>query len=72
MYYLDRKTFDETKQLEEDIQDKRKKFFSIMASGKSMSQLQKECEQSLFTDKMQKEIYTKVGKTTYCGGFCHR
>jgi len=43
-----------------------------MASGKSMAQLQKECMNSLFTEEMQVELYTKVEKTTYCGGFCHR
>lgn len=72
MYYFDKKTFLENRKLEEEIQDKRKTFFSIMPSGKSMKQLQAECESTLFSEKDMREIYTKVDRTTYCGGFCHR
>lgn len=72
MYYLDRDTFNENKELEQTIQDKKKKFFSIMPSGKSMEQLENECKQSLFNEIDMKELYKSIEKTTYCGGFCHR
>jgi len=72
MYYLDNKTFNENKLLEETIQDKKKKFFAIMPSGKSMQQLENECKQSLFSGIDMKELYKSIEKTKYCGGFCHR
>lgn len=72
MYYLDKETFNENKELEKTIQDKKKKFFSIMPSGKSMQQLENECKQSLFNEIDMKELYKSIEKTTYCGGFCHR
>lgn len=72
MYYLDRKTFNEVLELEKTIQDKKKKFFTIMPSGKSMQDLENECKQSIFDDIDMKLLYQKIEKTTYCGGFCHR
>lgn len=72
MYYLDRETFNENKELEEGIQDNKKKYFSIMPSGKSMQNLEKECKQSLFNEIDMKALYSNIEKTTYCGGFCHR
>ena len=72
MYYLDRDTFNDVKELEKEIQDRKKKFFSIMPSGKSMQQLENECKQSLFSDIDMKSLYKRIEKTTYCGGFCHR
>jgi 3'-phosphoadenosine 5'-phosphosulfate sulfotransferase (PAPS reductase)/FAD synthetase len=72
MYYLDRNTFDWIKDFEESTQDKKQKFFSIMPNGKSMLQLQKECEETLFTESDIKDLYNTVKRTTYCGGFCHR
>lgn len=71
MYYLDRETFNDVKDLEKRIQDKKKVFFSIMPK-KSMQQLENECKQSLFTDIDMVGLYKSVEKTTYCGGFCHR
>jgi len=72
MYYFDRETFMENKKMEESIQDKKKKFFSIMQSGKSLQQLENECKSELFTEQQTKETYSDVNRTTYCGGFCHR
>lgn len=72
MYYLDRETFNENMQLEKDIQDRKKKFFAIMPSGKSMEQLANECENTLFDSIDIKKMYSDIEKTTYCGGFCHR
>lgn len=70
MYYLDRETFNEVKQLEESIQDKRKKFFSVLTSVKPMKQIEKECNAEIPFN--YNEIYKEVGKKTYCGAMCHR
>jgi len=72
MYYLDHDTFLENKAFEQSIQDKKKRYFAIMPSGKSMQQLENECSHTLFSDIDMKKLYTSVEKTTYCGGFCHR
>lgn len=70
MYYLDRETFNEVRDLENKIQDKRPKHFSIMSNQKSMNQLERECKQEIPFDYT--EIYKEVEKKTYCGAFCHR
>lgn len=70
MYYLNREEFNEVKELELSIQDRRKKFFSIMPSGKSMQQLEKECREEIPFD--YSEIYKETNKKVYCGAFCHR
>jgi len=74
MYYFDNDTFNEVKDLEEQMQGKKKKYFSIMPSGKSFSDLEEECKNEInnWGEKQMKEIYNQVSKTTYCGGFCHR
>lgn len=72
MYYLDRSTFNENKEFELSIQDKKKSFFAILPSGKSMQQIEDECKMSLFSEEEMRRLYTNVNKTTYCGGFCHR
>jgi len=72
LYYFDRKTFDENKKLEKDIQDKRKRFFSIMPSGKSMQQLENELSFNLFPDDMIKECYQEMKNRKFCGGLCGR
>lgn len=70
MYYLDKETFNEVKEMEIIIQDKRKKFFSVLTSGKSMKQLEQECQAEIPFNYT--EIYKEVGKKTYCGAMCHR
>lgn len=70
MYYLDRETFNEVKGLEKSIQDKRKKFFSVLPSGKSMQQIENECRDEIPFN--YSEIYKEVGKKVYCGAMCHR
>jgi 3'-phosphoadenosine 5'-phosphosulfate sulfotransferase (PAPS reductase)/FAD synthetase len=72
MYYFDRETFNEVMEFEKSIQGTKKKFFSIMPSGKSMGQVMKECQSTLFSEEEMKQIYSHVKRTTYCGGFCHR
>lgn len=71
MYYMNRKEFDEVMKFEEEIQDKRGSFYSIMGSGKSLRQLAVECSASIpfEYDEMYKE-YKKKG--TSCGPFCRR
>ena len=71
MYHLNRKEFDEVMLFEEKIQDQRKKFYSIMGSGKSLRQLAAECERELFEDvETLYADYKKNGKA--CGAFCRR
>lgn len=71
MYFLNRKEFDEVQAFEEQIQDKRAKFYSIMGNGKSLRQLATECQQTLAFDFSELYAdYKKDGKT--CGAFCRR
>lgn len=71
MYYLSRKEFNEVMELEEKIQDKRGKFYSILSDGTSLRQLAAQCEQSFDFD--YNELYNDYKKKgTSCGAFCHR
>lgn len=74
MYHLNPEEFEEIIKLEETIQDKRKKFFSIMPSGKSMRQLKAECDQekALFFNVDWSDIYKSKKKQKTCGAFCNR
>lgn len=71
MYHLNRGEFEEVLKFEERIQDKRKKFYSIMGNGKSLRDLAKECNSELFEDaKGLYSDYKKEAKS--CGAFCRR
>lgn len=71
LYYLNKEEFNEMVQFEENMQDKRLKFYSIMSNGKSLVQLSKECLQELQFDFNEiYEDYKKESKS--CGAFCHR
>ena len=74
MYFLNPEEFFEVMHFEEEIQDKRKKFFSIMNNGQSLRQLMEECdrEKEFFIDQDWEEIYKSQKKGTSCGAFCHR
>lgn len=74
LYFLDRPTFLEGKQMEIKIQDKRKKFFSISMSGKSFEQIENECiqEAALWGEQTIKDLYKEVATSKSCGAFCHR
>ena len=74
LYYLDNQTFNEGKNLENFIQDKRKKFFAISMSGKSFQEIENECKQesALFGEDVIKSLYKEIEKTKSCGAFCHR
>jgi 3'-phosphoadenosine 5'-phosphosulfate sulfotransferase (PAPS reductase)/FAD synthetase len=70
MYYLNRAEFNEVKQLEESLQDKRGKFYAIHSSGKTMQQIENECKNEIPFDF--NEIYKESIKKTTCGAFCMR
>jgi hypothetical protein len=70
MYHLEPDEFWEVVAFEEEIQDKRKKFYSIMGNGKSLRQVAAETDNELFDTKSLYDDYKKSG--TSCGAFCHR
>lgn len=70
MYHLDRETFDEVQQLEEKLQDKRKKFYAIQQNGKPFSVMRQEAASEINFD--WNEVYKEVEKRKPCGVFCHR
>ncbi len=70
MYHLEPDEFWEVVAFEEEIQDKRKKFYSIMGNGKSLRQVATETDNELFDTKSLYDDYRKSG--TSCGAFCHR
>ena len=55
-------------QLEEEIQDRRKEYFSIK-EGIKMSEIRNHVANMLFTPE---EIYTTINNATKCGVFCNR
>lgn len=72
LYYLNRPEFNKILDFEDKYQDNRKKFYSIMTSGKSLRQLAKECSNEMFQDDILEcyKNYKKESKS--CGAFCHR
>lgn len=74
MYFFSRQEFDETRQLEESIQDKRGKFFTLSMSQRSFSSIAEECERelALWGEAGVKEMYSKIKASQSCGAFCHR
>jgi len=72
MYFLNRDEFNQILNFENSIQDKRKKFYSIMGNGKSLEQLKDECEiEKLMFDDIE-SFYKSINKETSCGAFCNR
>ena len=71
LYYLNRSEFNKMLEFEDNMQDKRLKFYSIMSNGKSLKELAKQCSQELEFDFEQ--IYSDYKKENKsCGAFCHR
>lgn len=70
MYHLNKEEFMTVMEFEESIQDRRKKFYSIMGNEKSLRQLAAECDNEIFDTKILYEDYKKSGRS--CGAFCHR
>lgn len=69
MAILNEKEFDEVAQLEQDIQDKRDKFFHIISSIPNLKEFKKQAQSVLFKAE---EIYPVVNNVTKCGVFCNR
>lgn len=72
MYHLAREEFMEVMAFEEQIQDKRKKFYSIMGNGKSLRQLMVEEQKERLQFPEIEKLYKSLKKETSCGAFCHR
>lgn len=74
MYYFDIGTFNEGRNLEKQIQDRRGKFYAISMSGKSFDDIALECERekSLWGEAEIKSMYKEIENSKSCGAFCHR
>jgi len=70
MYHLDRETFEEIAELEENLQDYRSKPYAIHKSGKTFKQIANEAAGEIGFN--YNEIYREQARQTYCGPFCHR
>jgi PP-loop superfamily ATP-utilizing enzyme len=68
MALLNPQEFKIVQDLEEEIQDKRDKFFSIL-QNKSMKDIKENVSNLLFTPQ---EIYPVINNATKCGVFCNR
>lgn len=74
MFLFARKEFDEVRQLEESVQDKRKKFFAMSVSQRAFSDIQREVESEIRQwgiDEV-KSWYKTIASHEPCGAFCHR
>jgi len=69
MAILNEKEFDEVADLENDIQDKRDKFFHIISSIPNLREFKKHAKAILFNPD---EIYPVINNVTNCGVFCNR
>jgi 3'-phosphoadenosine 5'-phosphosulfate sulfotransferase (PAPS reductase)/FAD synthetase len=74
MYFFDRSQFEKGRKLEKRIQHRRKKFFSISMSLRSMDDIAMECEREIaqWGEEECLKMYAKVKQTQSCGAFCHR
>jgi len=72
LYHLNRPEFEQMIDFEEGLQDQRRKFYSILQSGKSLRQLAQECEREELMLPDIAEMYKSLKKETSCGAFCHR
>jgi hypothetical protein len=73
MYILDNATFEEGLKLEQDIQDEREKYFSILPN-KNFKYIKTEAENEIKNWGVEAVIdfYKKTADTKVCGLFCHR
>jgi len=72
MYHLAKDEFLDIMKFEEEIQDNRKKFYSLMGIGKSLKQIMIEQEHQTLPFEDIREMYKLLKKETSCGAFCHR
>lgn len=74
LYLFDNETFMQNRKLEEEVQDKREKFFAMSVTQRPFSDIQNEIEQEIKTwgiDEV-KSWYKKISAHEPCGAFCHR
>jgi 3'-phosphoadenosine 5'-phosphosulfate sulfotransferase (PAPS reductase)/FAD synthetase len=74
MYFFSRSEFDENLKLENEVQDKRKRFFTLSMSQKPFQVIADECEREIQMwgrDNVEK-MYQKVKPGQSCGPFCQR
>ena len=74
MYLFDNKTFCKVKEIEEKVQDKRAKFFTISINKISMQQIENLVlnEINLWGELAVKDFYKQIEAKQACGAFCHR
>jgi len=74
MYFFSREEFEEIRRLEEEIQDKREKFFTLSMSQRSFASIAEECEAeaAAWGENQIKGMYSKMKASQSCGAFCHR
>jgi hypothetical protein len=72
MFHLNYNEFMEVLEFEEKIQDKRKKFYSIMGNGKRLRDLMIDCENEKLMFPDIEKLYKSLKKEVSCGAFCHR
>lgn len=72
MYYLNRPEFDRMVKFEEDYQGRKKHFYAIMSSGKSLKQLANQLENELFQEELLTQYINQSSNKKACGAFCHR
>lgn len=73
LYILDNKTFMEGWELEKSVQDRRKKYFSIIPNF-TFQQIadEVETEKRLWGNDRLIDMYKPYAQTKVCGAFCHR
>jgi 3'-phosphoadenosine 5'-phosphosulfate sulfotransferase (PAPS reductase)/FAD synthetase len=74
MYLFDTKTFNRVKEIEQKVQDKRNKIFTISVAQISMQQIQEavDSEINLWGLEAVKGFYQHTIQKQACGVFCHR
>ena len=75
MYLFDIETFNKVMQLEESIQDKRKKMFTISVTGKPMKWVKEQVDNEITNwggVDVVKSFYSQIEQKQACGAFCHR
>ena len=72
MFYQNNQEFIRMLEFEKQYQDKRRRTYSIMSSGKTLSQLAEECKNELFKDEILSYYEQKNNTNKTCGPFCGR
>lgn len=74
MYVFEPAEFEEVVKFENDYQDKRKKFYSIMGNGESLQNIKNEVDSeiSLWGLEQVKQMYSTIVDKKSCGLFCKR